>query len=304
MSPTSPPELPPQNESVSWPRLGLGCVTFGREIDRADSFAMMDHALHHRITLFDTAAAYGSGASEEIVGQWLAARGTRERLILATKILPPYSAAAIETAVSVSLRRLAQPSVDLLYLHRWEDSVLEPEVLRALDGLVRDGRVRQLAASNFSTVQLEQAVRRQADLGVAQFRALQTVHNYAVRSVDEPMRSVCARERIAIIGYSPLGAGFLTGKHAQGVQRGSRFDLIPGHQNVYFNALAHGRLARLEQVASQSGVAVTRLALAWALQQPQIATVLVGGRTTAHLDQALHALAFSAPNLMQELDDN
>lgn len=291
-----------QPASVSFPPLGLGCVTFGREIDRAASFAMMDHALRHEITHFDTAAAYGSGASEEIIGQWLAARGTRDRIALATKILPPYSPATIEAAVNKSLRRLGQSALDLLYLHRWDESVASPEVLRALDALVRNGRVRHLAASNFSTAQLEQALRLQAELGLARFRALQTVHNYAVRSVDEPTRSLCAREQIAIVGYSPLGAGFLTGKHAQAVQPGSRFDLIPGHQNVYFNEVARRRLARLEEVSVQSGVAMTRLALAWAQQQPQIATVLVGGRSTAHLDQALQARDFSAPHLMQDLD--
>ena len=77
----------------SFPRLGLGCVTFGREIDRPASYVMMDHALKHGLTFFDTAAAYGGGASEEIVGQWIAARGARAKIVLATKILPPYSAA-------------------------------------------------------------------------------------------------------------------------------------------------------------------------------------------------------------------
>ena len=255
------------------------------------------------MTLFDTAAAYGGGVSEEIVGRWMADRATRAKLILATKILPPYTPAAIEASVTESLRRLNQTSIDILYLHRWDDSIVSPEVLRALDVPVRDGRVRMLGASNFSLAQLERVISLQAELGVAVFRSYQTVHNLAVRSVDEATRELCARARIAIVGYSPLGAGFLTGKHEQGVQPGSRFDLIPGHQNVYFNDLARQRLARLKEVATRSGVPMTQLALAWAMQQPQIATVLVGGRTSAHLDQALQAQSFSALEVIRELDE-
>jgi 1-deoxyxylulose-5-phosphate synthase len=286
----------------SFPRLGLGCVTFGREIDRLASFDMMDHALKHGLTFFDTAAAYGGGASEEIVGQWITERGARGKVVLATKILPPYSAAAIETSVSASLRRLGLPSVDVLFLHRWDESVVQPEVLQALHDLVADGRVGLLGASNFSAGQLERALDVQAERRLTPFRSLQTIHNFAVRSVDASTRDVCSHAQIAIVGYSPLGAGFLTGKHETGIQPGSRFDIIPGHQNVYFNDLAHDRLARLKNIAARSALPITRLALAWAIQQAPVATVLVGGRTPAHLDQALEARAWSAPDLLRELE--
>jgi aryl-alcohol dehydrogenase-like predicted oxidoreductase len=116
------------------------------------------------------------------------------------------------------------------------------------------------------------------------------------------MREICAQNEIAIVTYSPLGAGFLTGKHEAGVQPGSRFDIIPGHQDVYFNEQSRGRLARLREVAARSGESMIQLALAWALHQPQVATVLVGGRTPAHLDQARQARAFKLPELLHELD--
>ncbi len=263
---------------------------------------MMDHALQSGISFFDTAAAYGGGASEKIVGQWLAARGARTHVTLATKILPPYQPASMNAAVTESLIRLGVSTVDVLFLHRWDESVADPEILKTLDAFVRDGRVRKLGASNFSTMQLERALALQVERGVAPFGALQNIHNLAVRSVDEPTRALCARSQIAIVGYSPLGAGFLTGKHESSVQPGSRFDLIPGHQNVYFNDLARRRLSRLKDVSARSGVPMTRLALAWALRQPQIDVVLVGGRTPAHLDQALQAQTFSEPDLLRELD--
>ena len=290
--------LPPSIPS----RLGLGCVTFGREIERDASFAMMDHALEHGISFFDTAVAYGSGASERVVGEWVASRNARNQIFLATKILPPYSPGAIEEAVAGSLQRLGTNFVDLLYLHRWDESAVDATVLRSLDTLVKSGRVRALGASNFTVPQLSRVLDLQADLGAAPIRALQNVHNLAVRSIDAATRQLCMRHRVAIVGYSPLGAGFLTGKHDQGVQPGSRFDIIPGHQNVYFNDLARKRLSRLKEVSERSGFPMTQLALAWALHQPEIAAVLVGGRTTAHLDQALQARSFPVLQLLRELE--
>jgi 1-deoxyxylulose-5-phosphate synthase len=282
-------------------RLGLGCVTFGREIDRENSFVMMDHALEHEITFFDTAAAYGGGASERIIGAWMASRGARTRVSLGTKIVPPYSAAIIEEGIAGSLERLNAANVDVLYLHRWDESAVDATVLRSLDSVVRSGRVRALGVSNFTVAQLGQVLDLQAELGTTPIRALQNIHNLAVRSIDDPTLQLCARHQIAIVGYSPLGAGFLTGKHDQGVQPGSRFDIVPGHQNVYFNDLARRRLSRLRDIATRTGFSMTQLALAWALHQPGIAAVLAGGRTTAHLDQVLAARAFSAPELLREI---
>jgi 1-deoxyxylulose-5-phosphate synthase len=282
-------------------KIGLGCVTFGREIDRAASFAMMDHALAHGITLFDTASAYGSGASESIVGEWLGERGLRRQVVLATKILPPYEPEAIESAVAASLARLGVSDVDVLFVHRWDETVTHPDSLRALDALVRQGRVRALGASNFSAEQLTRAVTQQAELGLARFAQLQNNHNLAVRGFDRATLELCSRFEIATIGFSPLGAGFLTGKHEQGVQPGSRFDLIPGHQRIYFNDHAWRRLAKLREISARSGHSMVELALAWALWQPHIDTVLVGGRTLAHIDQARQARKFADAALLEEL---
>ena len=285
-----------------WSPVGLGCVTFGREIDRPAAFAMMDHAVSHGVTAFDTASAYGAGASESLVGEWLASRSCRDRVMLATKLLPPYSPSAIEGSIAASLGRLKVSTVDVIYVHRWDSTVADPAVMRALDALVHDGRVRMIGASNFNAEQLERTVGLQSELGTVRFKVLQNLQNLAVRRIDETIRQFCSRWGIAIVTYSPLGAGFLTGKHEQGVEAGSRFAIIPGHQDVYFNELARRRLARLKEIAARAGVSPIHLALAWAFHQSQIATVLVGGRTPAHLDQALRAQAFDAPELFRELD--
>ena len=267
-------------------RIGLGCVTFGREIDEAASFALLDHAFERGVRHFDTAAAYGGGASETILGKWLASRKP-QGITVATKILPPYD----RIDISASMERLGVEQIDLLYLHQWHESALQAGP--ALDDLVRSGLVRQLGASNFTLAQLQSAGPR--------FRFVQNNHNLAVSGVSDDFRSCCAANGISIVTYSPLGAGFLTGKHRNGVQPGSRFDIIPGHQGVYFHEAAYERLARLEAVAARTGHSQAHLALAWALHQPGIDTVLIGGRTTAHLDQAFTALAFDNASLINEL---
>ena len=268
--------------SSSLPRIGLGCVTFGREIDEAASLALLDHAFARGVTHFDTAAAYGGGASETILGRWLASRKP-EGITVATKILPPYD----RIDLTDSFRRLGVEQIDLLYLHQWHDTALQ--AVAALEKLP----VRRFGASNVTLDQLRA-------LGPC-FRVIQNNHNLAVRDVSDALRDYCVANDIAIVTYSPLGAGFLTGKHQNGVQAGSRFEIVPGHQNVYFHDAAYQRLARLEAIAKRSGHSQAHLALAWALHQPGIDTVLVGGRTPVHLDQAFAALEFDDEAVLAEL---
>jgi aryl-alcohol dehydrogenase-like predicted oxidoreductase len=175
-------------------------------------------------------------------------------------------------------------------------------VLGALDALVRDGRVRTIGVSNFTAAQLGDLLARQSTLGLMPIRALQNVHNFAVRGFDAPLRELCGPAEIDLIGYSPLGAGFLTGKHRHGVAPGSRFDLVPGHQAIYFTEPSLARLARLEHTAARANFSPAQVALAWALRDPQVRTVLVGGRAAGQLDQALAARALVAHAVFSKLD--
>jgi aryl-alcohol dehydrogenase-like predicted oxidoreductase len=280
--------------------LGLGCGTFGREIDRTAAFAMMDQAWANQILHFDTAEAYGrpAGMSESIIGAWLASRRPPPRsLFLATKMLRPYTPERVEAAVTQSLKRLGLESVDLFYFHGWDEAAASPAVLSALDQLVRSGRVGALGASNFNVAQLERVLMIQSESGWARVQALQNNNNYAVRDVDVALSGLCAREDVAIVTYSPLGAGFLTGKHKQAVEPGSRFDIVPDHQDIYFNDLARSRLAELEALAARTGHPAVELAFAWAVRQPGVDCVLVGGRTSAHLDQALRGKAIDTAGI-------
>ena len=282
--------------------LGLGCVTFGREIDEATSFQMMDHAVEKGIRHFDTAAAYAAGASEKVVGAWFASRRPAPgSIVVATKFLPPYSAASIEEAVRASMERLGSASIDLMYLHRWHDSAAAPETLAAFDRLASDGRVKALGMSNTNAEQLGRMIDAQRALGFAPVSAIQNNNNVAVRDVDEPLRALTHAHNMAVITYSPLGAGFLTGKYRTGVPAGTRFDVIPGHQQVYFHEQGRRRLARLEALADRTGLPQAHLAIAWAMRRPGTATVLIGGRSTAQIDQAFTAQSID-PAIVRELD--
>ncbi len=278
-------------------------MTFGREIGEAESHQVLDHAFEHSICFFDTASAYGGGSSEQFIGRWIASRKPDERnLTVATKLLPPYDSSRINEVVQQSLENLGLPAIDLLYLHNWDNSALAPGTLEALSILVDSGSVRALGVSNFNQEQLGAALSFQKENGLARFSALQNNFNYAVRDVDAEYRSFCAREEIAVVTYSPLGAGFLTGKHKRRVEVGSRFDIVPGHQDVYFHDECWERLGRLESLAQKSGIPQTKLALAWAMHTEGVDSVLVGGRTTQQIDQSLAAYAFDDFDLLAQLD--
>jgi aryl-alcohol dehydrogenase-like predicted oxidoreductase len=146
--------ITPANLRVS--RIGLGCVTVGREIDEAAALRIFDSAFERGIDFFDTASAYSRGALESIIARWLAlARPQADSVTIATKILPPYESARIIETVGASLQRLGLAAVDLFFLHRWDATAELPDALAALDALVRAGKVRALGASNHNRLQLE-----------------------------------------------------------------------------------------------------------------------------------------------------
>lgn len=289
------------NKQIS--RIGLGCVTFGREIDKDASFEIMDCALKNGITLFDTAAVYGAGASESLIGEWLASRRSdSDRIILATKILPQTDAGSIERSVDESLKRLGVDIIDILYLHRWDSSFETDASLQALDQLIQKGKVKHLGVSNITAAQLMRMLRKQDAGGLECIRFVQNNHNLAVSEVDNSLRQICESKDVLLVTYSPLGAGFLTGKYQHGIQEGSRFAVVPGHQNIYFNAMARSRLVKLLDVAGRTGYTPSHLALAWAFNQPGVSSVLVGARTIKHLEQAFSALTFNDPSIFAELE--
>lgn len=273
--------------------IGLGCVTFGREIDETTSFAIMDHAISRGINLFDTAEAYGGGASETVVGKWLKASGKRDQVVVCTKVAGNLTAERILTSAEASLRRLNVETIDLFQLHRFDPTVPLEEMLEALNQLVEKGYTRYIGCSNFAAWQLAKSLWKQDVNGWARLESVQPAYNLVDRNIEREIIPLCADQQVGIISYSPLGAGFLTGKYRRDaeVPKGTRFDVIPGHQPLYFTETGWRVVDGLRAKAEETGDSMIHLAMAWAIGQPGITCVLVGARGTEQVDQAFEAEA-------------
>jgi aryl-alcohol dehydrogenase-like predicted oxidoreductase len=278
-------------------------VTFGREIAPDAAFAMLDQAHQAGWTMFDTASAYGGGASERIIGEWGQARAPAPGAPrIATKILPPYAASTVQSRVQASCERLQRAGVDVLYLHQWHETALDPALLTALQSLLEQGLVRHLGVSNFTAAQLSRLLALQDHQGLQRVAILQNIHNYAVRGFEPALVSQCEQAGIQRIGFSPLGAGFLTGKYRDGVPADTRFALIPGHQAIYFTPSAQARLARLLAVSQSHGLSPIDVALAWATRHPAVSLTLIGGRSVEQLNRAARAPSLVPAAVLAQLD--
>ncbi|MFL5807320.1 MAG: aldo/keto reductase [Roseiflexaceae bacterium] len=271
--------------------IGLGGATFGREIDEPTAFAVLDRALERGITLFDTAEAYSSGRSEEILGRWIASRGVRDQIVLATKVALPLDRARVIASAEASLRRLQVETIDLFQLHSWDPKTPLEETLEALDMLIHAGTIRYAGCSNFAAWQVAKALWRQDTHGWARLESVQPVYNLALREAERELLPLCADQQLGVITYSPLGAGFLTGKYHQGgpLPAGTRFEIVPGHQDIYFNDASFGAMERLRAHAAELGMPMAQLGLAWVLRRAGVSSVLVGARSPAQVDQAFEA---------------
>lgn len=277
--------------------VGLGAVTFSREIDEATSFTILDYALDRGINLIDTAEAYNKGGSETVVGNWFKQSGKRNKVVLATKLLPPVSAERVPQAVEASLRRLQTDVIDLYQIHAFDKNTPLDESLAALSKLVEQGKVRTLGCSNFAAWQLCKALWRAEVLGLHRLESIQPNYNLAVRDIEKELLPLCADQNIGVLSYSPLGAGFLTGKYSKSwtAPQGTRFDIIPDHWAIYENPTSMARMEKLRAKAADTGRSMIQLALAWVLGQPGITSTLIGCRTTSHIDQAFEAATTGLP---------
>ncbi|MCY3991702.1 MAG: aldo/keto reductase [Caldilineaceae bacterium] len=290
------------NSELNVSSIGLGSVTFGREIDAETSFSILDHAMDRDINLIDTAEVYSAGGSEEVLGQWLSRNGNREKVVLATKIAPPLGRERVLQFADDSLRRLQTDVIDLYQLHAYDDGTPFEETLDALNTLVEQGKVRYIACSNFAAWQLCKALWIADVNGWAPMVSVQPNYSVAIRDIEAELLPFCADQNIGVISYSPLGAGFLTGKYTRTwtAPKGTRFDVMPDHWEIYENDTSMRRMEGLRELASETGISMVQLALAWAIGQAGITSVLIGCRSTSHIDQAFQA---EEMGLTQELRD-
>ena len=268
-------------------RIGLGCVTFGREIDQDASFALMDYAVSHGITVFDTAEAYGGNASEKIIGHWLRTNSMRDRIFLVSKVTTNFTRQHVREALEASLERLVTDRLDLYLFHNFDRNTPLEEALEAIDEVKRSGLTRFIGCSNFTAAQTRQA------LETTRIDAVEAACNLALPNAEKDLLPLCAKEDLGFLAYSPLAAGFLTGKYSgdrASMPKGSRFDVIPGHADIYFNEQSFRALAELQAKEKTAGIPAVQLAIAWVLAHTEITSVLCGARAISHLENALAAL--------------
>ncbi len=285
--------------------IGLGCVTFGREIDEQTSLAILDRAVERGVNLLDTAAVYGEGASEEILGRWMGLRATRDRVVLATKVSGLLTRDRVIASAEASLRRLATDRIDLLQAHDWDNQTPLEETLEAFERLVERGLVRYCGCSNWDVTQLNRARSLATERNWRPLASIQPIYNLVDRHIEDGLLEFCSSQRVGVISYSPLGAGFLTGKYCRGgsVPTGTRFDVKPAHQDIYFTDRGFQVMESLMSLTEEAGLPMARLALAWVLRQNHVTSVLVGARNPQHVDQAFEAVeAACSPDLQGLLE--
>ena len=271
--------------------IGLGCVTFGREIDQGTSFDILDHAVDRGINLLDTAAVYGEGASETVIGNWLEQRGSRGKVVIASKVTGDLSPVAIHESINGSLARLKVDTIDLLQFHSWDAQTPVEESLSALGDEMAAGRVRYVGCSNWSAWQVAKALIHSAETGAPPIESVQPMYSLVHREIETDLLPLCIDQHVGVMTYSPLGAGFLTGKYAKDgpLPPGTRFDIKPGHQRFYFTDAGWRIMEGLRAKAAELDTTMIRLALGWVLAQEGVTSMLIGARKVQHVDQALEA---------------
>jgi len=301
--------------------LCLGAMTFGEAdeksfmhkagSDEATSHAVLDRAVAAGINFVDTADVYGQdGLSERVLGNWLVDRGARDKIVLATKFRftmgdgPNRSGASryrIVKCVEDSLRRLRTDRIDLYQIHMQDITVPEEEVVRALDDLVRAGKVLYLGCSNYAAYRLMRSLWIARTRNATPFVTLQAQYNLLVRDLEREHIPLCRDEGLGILPWSPLAGGFLTGKFERGKppaggtrlgERAERFARYDLDRNWKI-------LDAVRAVASETGATPSAVSLAWLLAKPQVSSVIFGARTLDQLEANLAAaeLTLSAAQL-------
>lgn len=278
--------------------LCLGCWRFGSDADEQAAVGVITAALDAGINFIDTADVYTGGHSERIVGKVIADR--RSEVVLATKFRwrsgkgPNAEGASrkhILEACEASLKRLGTDYIDLYQIHGWDGGTPIEETMRALDDLVRSGKVRYVGCSNFSALQICRALWAAERFGGARFNSVQPYYNLLDRGAEGELLPFCHEMGIGCINYSPLAGGLLTGKYRRGqeVPAGTRAAREDGMRRRLDDRM-FDRLERLEGYAREHGHTLAHLALAYLLAQPCVSSPIIGANSVAQLQESLGAL--------------
>lgn len=291
------------NSGLKVSAIGLGGNTFGRYVDAAGTARIIHHALDLGINFFDTADAYTKGVSEDHVGKALADR--REKGLIASKVALPMgdgpndqglSRGHIIAGVEASLRRLGTDYLDLLQVHRWDPETPIEETMRALDDLVRAGKVRYLGCSNFTAWQLTQSLWVSDKRDLAQFVSVQPRYSLLDRAIEAELIPACRAFGVGIIPYSPLAGGVLTGKYRGGARPTGSRGADQEDSGFFSRQLAGKDEAAVERLAAWAGgrgKTVGDLAIAWLASQPEVSSVIAGVTSPEQVETNVSAADWS-----------
>jgi aryl-alcohol dehydrogenase-like predicted oxidoreductase len=297
--------------------LCLGTQTFGWGADEPAAVALADRFVDAGGNCFDSSNTYNKGASETMLGNWLKRRGSRSKLVIATKVFFPAGEGPNDTGLSrkhlfeqidASLRRLQTDYVDLYQMHCWDASTPPEETLRALDDLLRAGKVRYIGASNYTPSELTRGIMMSQMHGWARFDCLQAEYSLLVRSTEWELLPLCREFGVGLICWSPLAGGWLSGKYRRDqlpppdsrAGRGDRWDDLPDQRA---SERTWQIVDALEEVAAARGKSVSQVALNWLLRQPGVTAPIMGARTVKQLEQNLGSTGWAlAPDELAQLD--
>jgi aryl-alcohol dehydrogenase-like predicted oxidoreductase len=285
--------------------IGLGCMMFGWRTSEEEAPRLVASAIDAGINLFDTSTSYGKGNSEKLLGKVLEAHGSRSRVILCTKVHfrsedPDINALGnsqrnVIAQCEASLRRLRTDYIDVLQIHNPQPSVPIDETLRALDILVRSGKVRYIGSSSFPAWQVVESLWASKEYGLHRFVTEQPAYNLLDRSIEREIIPMAKAYGIGLLAFSPLAEGILTGKYERGkpFPENSRYSRVtkPGIYAERLTDRVHDLLDVLRAMSHEKGITMSQLALGWLLAQGGIASVLAGPIDTTQLADNLGALA-------------
>jgi aryl-alcohol dehydrogenase-like predicted oxidoreductase len=277
--------------------LCLGTMMFGGPTDEAESTRIMHRALDEGINFFDTANVYNAGESERVVGRAIADR--RERVVLATKGRGPMgegpndqgaSRLNLMWAAEESLRRLSTDYIDLYYVHSPDYATPIEESLRALDDLVRQGKVRYIGCSNFRAWRLAEALWVSDRRDLERFACIQPLYNLVNRDPEVELFPLCQEHGVGVVAYSPLARGVLTGKYLPGQTPPEGSRAARGDKRLHQTELREESFEvaqKLKARADARGVKLSHFALAWCLANPIVTSVIIGPRTMEQFEDNL-----------------
>jgi aryl-alcohol dehydrogenase-like predicted oxidoreductase len=279
-------------------RACLGTMTFGSPASETQSQDILNYALDHGINFIDTANIYGNGASEEILGR--AFNGRRQQFILASKagfsmgegpLDGGLSRGAMVKALEDTLCRLKTDYLDLYYLHQPDVKIPLEESLESLDGMIRSGKVRYAACSNYASWQVGQMQWIAEKNGYKSIRIAQPMYNLIARGIEPEFVPMAAQFGVAILAYNPLAGGLLTGKHAASQPaNGSRFVKNQVYRDRYWNSEFLEAVDELTTIASRAGRSLISMAFNWLLHHTPTSCVIVGASRVEQLEMNLTAI--------------